>query len=190
MKNTLATALLLVALALPTISSAQKKAPLPDVEIQLVNADGRVVQRQSTSEKGSWSFVDLPPGEYSLDIAAKEIEEAALLVPAIQKVRESASRSRSGVNVAAGDVTGDGHPVMEEMSLNFTKIEYGHFESKRQNDARDRSSGQATGKRTHKPVVFVKEFDRSSSPLITITKAGGSVSGTVHGTYDVKTLKK
>ena len=190
MKATLATTLLLAGLALPTSSAAQKKAPLPEVEIQLLNSEGRVVQRQSTSQDGSWSFVDLPPGEYSLDIATKEIEEAALLVPAIQKVRDAASRSRSGVNVAAGDVTGDGHAVMEEVSLNFTKIEYGHFESKRQNDARDRSSGQATGKRTHKPVVFVKEFDRASSPLITITKAGGSVSGTVHGTYDVKSMKK
>ncbi len=191
MKQTLSIALLALALIVPSISEAQKKLPLPDVEIQLLDASGSPVQRQTTSQDGSWSFVNLPPGEYSLDIARKEIEEAALLVPAIQKVRESASRSKGGVSVAVGDVTGDGHATMEQISLNFTKIEFGHYESKRKGTAsREAGSGQASGKRTHKPVTFVKEWNAASSPVITITEAGGSVSGDLIATYDLKAAKK
>jgi hypothetical protein len=191
MKQTLSLALLALAIIFPGVASAQKKLPIPEVEIQLLNADGRPVQRQTTSPDGSWSFTNIPPGEYSLDIAKKEIEEAALLLPAIQKVRESASRSKGGVSVAAGDVNGDGVATMEQISLNFTKIEFGYFESKRKNTAnREAGSGLPTGKRMHKPIVFTKEFDPASSPLITITEAGGTVSGDMIATYDLKAAKK
>ena len=191
MKQTLSVAAIALALIMPATTSAQRKLPLPEVEIQLLDASGRPVQRQTTAADGSWSFVNLPPGEYSLDIAQKEIEKAALLVPAVQKVRESASRSSGGVRVAAGDVNGDGQATMEQVSLNFTKIEFGHYESKRKNaTTRDAASGQATGKRTHKPVVFVKEWNAAASPIITITEAGGSVSGEMIATYDLKAAKK
>jgi hypothetical protein len=190
MKQTLSIALLALALIVPNISEAQKKLPLPDVEIQLLDASGRPVQRQTTAQDGSWSFVNLPPGEYSLDIAQKEIEQAALLVPAVQKVREAASRSKGGVNVAAGDVNGDG-ATMEQISLNFTKIEYGYYEPKRKGTAsREAGSGQASGKRTHKPVTFVKEWNAPSSPVIVITEAGGSLGGDLKATYDLKAAKK
>ena len=79
--------------------------------------------------------------------------------------------------VQAGDLDGDGRPDDAYLKLacadgKFTQAWY------QVKGPRDAASGMASGKRTHKPVTFVKEWGPSTPQL-----------SAVKPTYDIKTIK-
>lgn len=51
---------------------------------------------------------------------------------------------------------------------------------------RDAASGQATGKRTHKPVKFVKEWDATTPMLKMKTPSGGDHATVIRWTLEVR----
>jgi type VI protein secretion system component Hcp len=53
----------------------------------------------------------------------------------------------------------------ESIQFNYNKIEYEY-------QKRDASTGQATGKRQHKPITVIKETDKSSPNLMRVRKSG------------------
>jgi hypothetical protein len=81
------------------------------------------------------------------------------------------------IEVQAGDLDGDG--VSDDAYLKLIcadgKLQQALYQVK---GPRDSASGQASGKRMHKPVTFVKEWGPASPQLLTVKP-----------TYDVKTLK-
>jgi len=54
----------------------------------------------------------------------------------------------------------------ESIQFNYGKIE------QKNNTQRDVSTGQATGKRQHKPITVIKETDTSSPNLMRVRKSG------------------
>ncbi|MDB5699219.1 MAG: hypothetical protein JWN69_2023 [Alphaproteobacteria bacterium] len=80
------------------------------------------------------------------------------------------------VRVAAGDLDGDG--TADEAILKLTCAGGALKEAHYVKSPRDSASGQASGKRMHKPFTFVKEWDAASPQLLQMKP-----------TYDVKTLK-
>lgn len=172
MKMTLASLIAMIALLLGNSAFAQEN-PLPGLEIQLKNADGKVVKTCITKDDGSWSFDDLDAGEYSINIETAKITKSRSNIQNNRmKAKEKANRS------ATADADGDGSDI--QFSLNFNKITY--------KAPRDAASGQATGKRQHAPVTFVKEWGASSPQLFQVTASGGTISG--HAGWDLATLKK
>jgi hypothetical protein len=81
------------------------------------------------------------------------------------------------VRVAAGDLDGDG--VADNAVLRLTcdggQLKEAHYSAV---SPRDASSGQASGKRMHKPITVVKEWGAASPQLMAVKP-----------TYDVKTVK-
>lgn len=154
--------------------------PVEGMEVQLKDASGKVVRTTTTNADGSFTFDDLAEGEYTFDISSKQVSKSRSNIQnnrvALMKAKEKANRTKSGVSVASGDVDGDG----VQFTLNFTKITY-------KTSPRDAASGQATGKRTHKPVRFVKEWNPSTPILFNVAKGGGSVGG--HMGWDLATAK-
>jgi type VI protein secretion system component Hcp len=53
----------------------------------------------------------------------------------------------------------------ESIQFNYNKIEYEY-------QKRDASTGQATGKRQHKPISVIKQTDQSSPNLMQVRKSG------------------
>ena len=81
------------------------------------------------------------------------------------------------LKVHAGDLDGDGaadDAVLRITCANGAISESSYWLS----GPRDAASGQATGKRMHKPVTFIKEWGAASPQLMKMKP-----------TYDVKTLK-
>ncbi|WP_309602506.1 hypothetical protein [Sphingomonas sp.] len=79
--------------------------------------------------------------------------------------------------VQTGDLDGDGVPddAYLKLACSDGKLTQASYQVK---GPRDAASGQATGKRQHKPVTFVKEWGAATPQLSAIKP-----------TYDVKTLK-
>lgn len=183
MKKMLASVLATLVLMLSAPAIAQENA-VEGLELHLKNADGKVVQKCVTKKDGSWSFDDLEAGEYTLDVNAKTATKSRSNIQnnrmAAMKAKEKANKTKSSSNYRDADSDGDG---LEEISftLNFNEIAYNV------KSPRDAASGQASGKRTHKPVTFVKEWG-ASTPQFKVAQAGGTVSG--HTTWDLATAKK
>jgi hypothetical protein len=183
MKRTFASLVAMIALLLGTAVQAQENA-LPGLEIQLKNADGKVVKTCTTKDDGTWSFDNLDAGEYTLNVETAKITKSRSniqnnrLAAAKLKAKEKANRMVS-TSTADADSDGDG---VEELSftLNFNEISYGV------KSPRDVATGQSSGKRTHKPVTFVKEWG-ASSPQFKVTATGGTVSGKAN--WDLATMK-
>ena len=81
------------------------------------------------------------------------------------------------LRVRAGDLDGDGLDDEAALKLNCSGGAIGDA-SYRVISPRDPASGQASGKRQHKPVTFIKEWGAASPQLSAIAP-----------TYDVKMLK-
>ena len=81
------------------------------------------------------------------------------------------------VVIQAGDLDGDGRPDDAYLKLACAdgKLTQAWYQVK---GPRDAASGMASGKRTHKPVTFVKEWGPSTPQL-----------SAVKPTYDIKTIK-
>ena len=81
------------------------------------------------------------------------------------------------VVIQAGDLDGDGAPddAYLKLACSDSKLTQAWYQVK---GPRDVASGQASGKRTHKPVTFVKEWGPVTPQL-----------SAVKPTYDIKTLK-
>jgi hypothetical protein len=81
------------------------------------------------------------------------------------------------IEIQAGDLDGDGLPDDAYLKLRCAdgKVAQSWYQVK---GPRDTATGQASGKRMHKPVTFVKEWGPASPQLSAIKP-----------TYDVKTLK-
>lgn len=181
MKKTLASLVAMIALLLGSAVQAQEN-PLAGLEIQLKNADGKIVQRCITKDDGSWSFDNLDVGEYTVYVEGQKITKSRSNIQnnrvALMKAKEKANRMASSTSTT--DTDGDG---LDEISftLNFNAVTYSV------KSPRDAASGQATGKRTHKPVTFVKEWGASTPQLFNVVAAGGTISGKAH--WDLATMK-
>lgn len=81
------------------------------------------------------------------------------------------------VKVAAGDIDGDGLTDQAVIKLVCVggELEQAFY---RVTSPRDSASGQASGKRQHRPVTFIKEWGAATPQLAAIQP-----------TYDVKTVK-
>jgi hypothetical protein len=185
MKRTFASLIAMIALLLGSAAQAQENA-LPGLEIQLKNADGKVVKTCITGDDGSWSFDNLDAGEYTINIETAKITKSRSniqnnrLAAAKLKAKEKANRT---VSTASTDADSDGDTAEElRFTLNFNEISYGV------KSPRDVATGQSSGKRTHKPVTFVKEWGASTPMLFNVTKSAGSISGI--GTWDLALQKK
>jgi hypothetical protein len=99
--------------------------------------------------------------------------------PAVIVAVGSASPTSSAtyIEIQAGDLDADGLPddAYLKLACSDGRVAQSWYQIK---GPRDAASGQATGKRMHKPVTFVKEWGPSSPQL-----------REMHPTYDVKTLK-
>jgi hypothetical protein len=89
---------------------------------------------------------------------------------------EPAAGAPHYLRVAAGDLDGDGRAdeAIHKLSCDGGALKEAHYII----SPRDLATGQASGKRMHKPVTFVKEWG-AASPQLSQMKP----------TYDVKTLK-
>jgi hypothetical protein len=105
---------------------------------------------------------------------------AIALIGAAQQGELVVEASEAGVagptrhfQVAAGDLDGDGRPDRAILKVDCDQgaVTQAYLAP------RDRASGQATGKRQHKPITVIKEWDKST-PLLAM-KAG----------YDVKKVE-
>jgi hypothetical protein len=180
MKKTLASLLATIALLFSGSAMAQDN-PLAGLELQLKNADGKVVKTCITKDDGSWSFDGLTEGEYTLGVDGQKVTKSRSNIQnnrvMMMKAKEKANRSKS----ATADADSDGDGVDIEFTLNFNKITY-------KNESREAGSGMATGKRQHAPVTFVKEWNASTPQLFNVTASGGTISG--KASWDLATLKK
>jgi hypothetical protein len=154
------------------------------IELLLKNANGKVVQKCVSQKDGSWSFTELEPGNYTVDVNAKTATKSRSNIQnnrlAAMKVKEKANRTKSSSDFRDTDSDGDG---LEEISFtfNFNEVSYDV------KSPRDAGSGMASGKRTHHPVTFVKEWG-AATPQFKVSKSGGTVSGIV--TWDLAMQKK
>lgn len=184
----LASFVVLTLIALSTYSDlfAQKQVAIPNMEIQLRPADGSRGPRQTTSMDGTFSFENLAEGTYTVYIAPKQCEQAALLMPALMKAKEKANRTRT-VSTGAADVDASDETGPVAFSINFTKIEMTYFKQDASSNKREAGSGQSSGKRIFN---WTGIFDESAAPQLVVDKKGGSLSGEIKGTYDLKTMTK
>jgi hypothetical protein len=95
----------------------------------------------------------------------------------ILEVGNGTGNSPYYVRVAAGDLDGDGVADNAVLKLTCTggALKEVHYTVA---GPRDASSGQASGKRMHKPITVVKEWGPASPQLLAVKP-----------TYDVKTVK-
>jgi len=89
----------------------------------------------------------------------------------------SPTSSATYLVVQAGDLDGDGRPDDAYLKLACAdgNVREAWYQVK---GPRDAGSGQASGRRTHKPVTFVKEWGPATPQL-----------SAVKPTYDIKTMK-
>lgn len=103
----------------------------------------------------------------------------ALASPALASdfsvVHQSTDGNLRYLHVQAGDLDGDGMPDMAVLRLTCDR---GSISSAAHYAPRDSASGQATGKRMHKPFTIVKEWGAASPTL-----AGAK------GSWDLATMK-
>lgn len=65
--------------------------PQPGVELELLAADGREVQKVSSAFDGFYTFVEVPPGRYTLRASGEQLARARLLPPLPRTVELAAS---------------------------------------------------------------------------------------------------
>jgi type VI protein secretion system component Hcp len=73
---------------------------------------------------------------------------------------------------AAALVLGCSVSLAEDRPKESVQFNYGKIEYQYNTQQRDVSTGQATGKRQHKPITVIKETDKSS-PNLMMRKSGG-----------------
>ena len=183
--NSLAAALMLFA-AVPTLAQ-DKSVPAEGMTIQLLNSDGRVVETTKTDDKGDWSFT-VSPGTYSINIPQRSIEVCAMAInekglPGEKKPVKGTKVAKPASGRMSSGETGesDGSSPSPEVtfSLNYTKITWDHA-------TREAGSGMASGKRQHKPVTFVKEWNASTPQLFQAMEQGTKLEGTVKASWNLK----
>lgn len=190
MKKTLASIVLAIfAVAFSTTVLAQDQ-PVENLEMQLVNADGKVVAKTKTKADGSWNFKSAPAGEYSIVISEQQLASAK---HAINTKGTGASGNRTAIKATATfsdgttrDVTDDKRTAgaTDEVGLN---ISITTEEGVSLVSPRDQASGLASGKkRQHSPMKILKRIDKATPLMITAEQS--SVSGVV--TYDLKKATK
>jgi hypothetical protein len=185
MKKMLASLFAMLALAIAAPVLAQDNA-VEGLELQLKDADGKVVKTCVTTKDGSWSFDGLDAGDYTLDIDARKATKTRSNIQnnrmAAMKAKEKANRTKSS-DYRDADSDGDGLDDSSEeirFNLTFDEITYNV------KSPRDLATGQSSGKRTHKPVTFVKEWG-PSTPQFKVTQSGGKIKG--HLNWDLATSK-
>lgn len=168
MKKTLASlAVAMIALTAQALPSFAQSQPVAGLEILVCNEDGKVVAKTKTTADGSWSFNNLKASaDYYLKIEEKAVSNARMAinekgVPSKKKSTKSNARTAS-----TGDLDGDGDL---DFQISFDKSDDVVY--------RDAASGQASGKRQHHPVTFVKEWGASTPQFFHSTT--GKISGKV-----------
>ena len=91
-----------------TTGVAQEKTiTVEDMKIQLLNSDGRVVSSTTTDKKGEWSFTDLSPGTYTINIPASTIEIVGMAINS-KWPKYKKTKTDSHARTASADADNDG----------------------------------------------------------------------------------
>ncbi len=137
----------LMAMAQSTSSSKPNstKASAHASSAKATNQAGSSADRESSTP--SVSEVTLKAHSHGRESSAPSVSEAVVKAP-----------SNGQTHVAAGDVNGDGHA---DLAATGSSNGQGQKSASIQSP-RDTASGQASGKRQHKPVTIRKEVDAAS----------------------------
>jgi hypothetical protein len=143
--------------------------PIPGIDVKFVNADGMVVKTVKTDATGKFTCT-LDEGVYGVCISNEAC--AAAVIKTKTKSNQSNDRTYSAghfmlnldgsSDIVVGDLDGDG------------KLD-------RVVSPRDIATGQASGKRMHKPFTITKEWS-ASSPGAKVSVYGKSKELTGHVT--------
>lgn len=118
-----------------------------DMFLEIKDTKGKVVSRCEVNKDGSFSCPALPAGEYTASVSWS------------WGVSNSNHAGGSGTGRVASS-SGDGSTNQWPSNVSAIACTYNV------KSPRDAASGQASGKRQHKPMVIRKEFDKSSPQLM------------------------
>jgi hypothetical protein len=116
--------------------------------LEIKDSKGKIVSRCEVSKDGSFSCPALPAGDYT---ASLEWSWGA-----------SNQAGSTGSSASPAGRSPESQPRAGRISYEPLTITFGYSVK----SPRDAASGQASGKRQHKPFTFVKEIDKSSPTLM------------------------
>jgi len=164
---------LLATLCLTLAVPAFAGDPIHGVDIKLGMAGGKT-KVVKTDADGKFTFDNLSEGTYTLTISYDACSRAINTTGTGATVRQSGEHTFSvvcddgnDITVAAADVDGDG---MADRTV-----------SHEVQSPRDLATGQASGKRMHKPFTITKEWG-ASTPMLSVTVAAKHKEFTGHVT--------
>jgi hypothetical protein len=153
MNTTIITSLKIAIIAIVFGAFTSTSFAAVDMFLEIKDLKGKVVSRCEVSKDGSFSCPALPAGEYTASVSWS------------WGVSNSGAHtsSSSGGRIASGTSDGSTNqwPMVNAISCTYNV-----------KSPRDAASGQATGKRQHKPMKLVKELEYSkidkSSPKLSL----------------------
>jgi hypothetical protein len=118
-----------------------------DMFLEIKDIKGKVVSRCEVSKDGSFSCPALPAGEYTAMLSWSW---------GVSNQGASSSSSMGAGKISTPMAGGDRgfHMIPEKISFTYDV-----------KSPRDVATGQASGKRTHKPIKIIKEWDATSPQL-------------------------
>lgn len=161
---------MLLALAAILITASASFAAATDCYLKIEGIDGEAkgFTKIMLCPDGACKIEDLKIGQYKITVCSDGGGMPVVKNAVSGSINVEASKCATGKHIAQGTIA-----MREASTPSVSEVVV----------SRDAASGQATGKRMHKPFTITKELDKSS-PSISFTVAAGDVDG--DGYFDMK----